>query len=546
MLVNHTKSFTVVLLIAVSGCTIDLGSVDSALRGDAGCVAHTSLGVIVGARAPQACTFFGIPYAAPPTGARRFRPPEPVAPWAASLVATERSRVCPQYRTPPEEYPDAREVFSDEDCLYLDVWTPRVDRARRPVMVFVHGGAGRIGTANEGLYEGTELATRGDVVVVTMNYRLGMLGWTELGGLDPSYAGSGNNGLRDQLAALRWVQDHIRDLGGDPDNVTVFGQSLGATSISAMLATEHPERLMRRAILESGNGYLVHPRALAEGFAAMLLGNAGITRMADLQAMSTPQLLAAQELSLGADAGLVPAIAFAPYIDGSLVLGPVIDRVERGAARDIDLLLGTARDEMRFFGLVNPALFDITQAQYTPLFPPTLAAARDRIFAAYAAAPHPGTTESDAILAMLTDQGLRVPASRMAEAQDRWRPTYLYEFDWFADPFYGAIHSSDLPFVFGTLHLDWVPGGAAALTADRPQLVELAHAMMDAWTSFAHCGDPRWPAYRAPARRTMIFDLQRRVVGHPRDGERALWNDYGFPYLELDLGPARGSAERRR
>jgi para-nitrobenzyl esterase len=351
------------LALAVAGA---IGCAGDADTGEA-CIAQTTLGRIIGTRVDQTCGFFGVPYAAPPIGDLRFRPPAAVAPWG-ELVANDRARVCPQYRSSPEEYPDDREVFADEDCLYLNAWTPRTDAARRPVMVFVHGGAGRIGTANEAMYDGHELARRGDVVVVTLNYRLGMLGWTELGGLDAGYAGSGNNGLRDQLAALAWVRDHVADLGGDPDNVTVFGQSLGAVSISAMLATERPRRWMHRAILESGSGYLVHPRAVAEGFAQRFLGNAGISSLAELAALTTEQLLAAQDLSLGQDAGLLPAIAFAPYIDGDLVLGPVLARLANGDARDIDLLVGNTRDEMRFFGLIDPHLFEITQDQYSPLF----------------------------------------------------------------------------------------------------------------------------------------------------------------------------------
>jgi para-nitrobenzyl esterase len=501
------------------------------------CVARTTLGTIVGSQAAGACRFFGIPYAAPPTGTRRFLPPQPVTAWSRALVANDRSRVCPQPRSFPEEYPDNRARFSDEDCLYLNVWTPAVDRAARPVMVFIHGGAGRIGTANEGMYDGAGLSTRGDVVVVTLNYRLGVLGWTELGGLDPRFAGSGNNGLRDQLAALVWVHDHIRDLGGDPANVTVFGQSVGAASISAILATDRPGRWVRHAILESGSGYMVHPRSLADQLAGLFLGVAGITSMADLQAMSTEQLLDAQGAMLGASPGLLPAVMFAPYIDGELVRGSAIERLAAGNARDVDLLLGTTRDEVRFFGLVDPPIFGITQADYTPLFPAPLAAQRDAIFAAYAAASHPGTSDSDTILAMLTDQGVRVPITRMAEAQSRWRPTYVYELTWSADPFYGAIHSSDLPFVFGTLHVDWIPGGSAALAADRPGLVGLAHAMMDAWTAFARCADPHWPAYRAPSRLTMTFDLERHVVAHPRDELRARWNGFDFAALNLELAP---------
>ncbi len=155
-----------------------------------------------------------------------------------------------------EDYPSNQKVFTNEDCLYLNVWAPKSGRTHRPVIVYIHGGAAIFGNANEARYDGSTLATTGDAIVVTLNYRLGVLGWTELGGLDPKYRGSGNNGLRDQIAALTWIRQHVADFGGDPGNVTAVGESEGAFSLSAMLATDHPQRLFHRAILESGTGYL--------------------------------------------------------------------------------------------------------------------------------------------------------------------------------------------------------------------------------------------------------------------------------------------------
>ena len=267
------------------------------------------------------CSFEGIPYAAPPVGALRFRPPAPVQPWKGVLAATRLRAVCPQDRDLLEEYPDARKRFSDENCLYLNVWTPRPDRQRRPVMVFIPGGAFVVGSASERIYDGALLAARGNAVIVTLNYRLGILGWLELGGLDRSYAGSGNNGLRDQLAALQWVQNNIRAFGGDPRNVTVFGESAGAISVSALLAINRPERYFHRAILESGSGYLVHTRAYAQEIARRHFQAGAIHSIAQLKRMSVNQLLDLQNTVYQRAPLFSGDTYFAPFVDGRLLPG---------------------------------------------------------------------------------------------------------------------------------------------------------------------------------------------------------------------------------
>lgn len=256
-----------------------------------GCAAKIADGRVAGHRELGVCAFEGIPYAAPPVGARRFRPPAAPRPWHGVLAATRARAVCPQDRDLLEEYPDTRTRFTDENCLYLNVWTPKPDGNKRPVMVFIPGGAFVVGSASEPIYNGSHLATRGNAVVVTLNYRLGILGWLELGSLDRSYAGSGNNGLRDQLAALRWVQRNIGAFGGDPHNVTVFGESAGGISVSALLAVDHPERYFHRAILESGSGYLVHTAAYAQEIARRHFQIGGIRSISQLKRMGVGQLL---------------------------------------------------------------------------------------------------------------------------------------------------------------------------------------------------------------------------------------------------------------
>lgn len=502
------------------------------------CRAHTSLGAVAGAAAGGVCAFRGIPYAQPPTGANRFRPPRPARAWAGTLHATDGSRVCPQERDQmSEEYPDGRARFLDEDCLRLNVWTPRPDGRRRPVIVFIHGGAARFGTANEPRYDGARLARATGSVVVSLNYRLGVFGWTELGGLDPSYRGSGNNGLRDQMAALSWVRAHIGAFGGEPRNVTAVGESAGAFSISAMLATAHPERLFRRAILESGSGYLVHSAAYERRLAARFPARS----VAELRRMPTAKLLALQEKTVAAQApGVLGAVYFGPYVDGRLVRRPVIDAVRRGNARGIDVLIGTNRDEVNFFGQQGPEAMAAIAKQYVPaFFPQQLEGRRPAMTSVY----RHGRSARDAVLAMFTDQGLRVPATRLAEAQSRWRPTYLYRFDWQAPHGYGAVHTAELPFVFGTLRFTGIVGGDAALRTDRARMTHLSAQLMDAWGSFARTGDPSrhrrvtrpaWPAYRSPGRSTMLWNLRPSVAHDPGGRERAQW--HGYPFTALNPG----------
>ena len=514
------------------------------------CTAAVSGGRVAGRTEGAVCEFAGIPYAAPPVGARRFRPPAPARPWHGVLRATRPRAVCPQDRDALEEYPTKAKRFTDENCLFLNVWTPRPGGRRRPVMVFIPGGAFVVGSASEPIYDGSKLAARGDAVVVSLNYRLGMLGWLELGGLDPAYRGSGNDGLRDQVAALRWVQRNISALGGDPRNVTLFGESAGAISVSALLATRRPERLFHRAIMESGSGYLVHTAAYQRLVAQRHFTAGSIHSMRQLRALSTSRLLDLQAKVVNAAPLFSGDTYFAPYVDGSLLPGAVVPRLAAGSARHIRVLSGTNENETGYWALYDPSLLDVAPAA-NPFFPTALAAQRDAITAHYRAAL-PGATEGAVTHAMLTDQLFRVPQIRLAEAQARWQPSWMYLFRWHV-PFapgapaaqnLGAIHGIELGFVFGNLDLSTVPRSA---THDPAQLAErrlLSDRMMDAWLSFARTGDPNakhdagvpaWPAYTAAARATMAWDATPAVLDAPADAERSLWD--GEPFATWDFTP---------
>ncbi|WP_157232741.1 carboxylesterase family protein [Kibdelosporangium phytohabitans] len=400
---------------------------------------------------------------------------------------TGELKVCPQFRDNlSEEYPDGNQVYLDEDCLQLNVWAPRTG-GKNPVTVFFHGGASRFGTANEPRYDGTELA-RGGTVVVTANYRLGLLG-------------AGNNFLRDQITALEWVQKRIGSFGGDPRNVTAMGESEGAFSLSAILATDNPQRLMRRVILQSGSGYLTH---------------ASPTPSVDLTGMSTLEILRLQEKMVGENP-LTGAVYFGPYIDGELVKRPVVDALRAGNARGVDLLIGTNRDEMRYFAQFDPDILNLTLEQYRAFFPRELDLGT--VARAYRGEPN-------AALAMLTDQTMRVPATRMAEAQRRWGKAYVYQFDW--GP---AVHTAELPFVFGTMRFTGVPGGQQAHDADPRAAKALSEQMRRAWTSFGRDGNPGWPQYWL--RITKIWDTGARLAIAPKDAQRAAWDGYDFAALRI-------------
>ncbi|WP_232661978.1 carboxylesterase/lipase family protein [Pseudonocardia sp. TRM90224] len=505
-------------------------------QGASGCTAATSIGQIAGRPAGDLCAYKGIPYAAPPVGDLRFKPPQPAAPWQDTLQATDGDRVCPQPAIDEEDYPNDQKAFLDEDCLHLNVWAPQGGSANRPVIVFVHGGAALYGTANGARYDGSTLAAAGGAVVVTLNYRLGALGWAELGNLDPTLRGSGNNGLRDQIAALTWVHDHIADFGGDPGNVTAVGQSEGAFSLSAILATDNPQRLFRRVVLESGSGYMVRSAQLEARNSATFLAATGAKDIAAVRAMSTEALLDATGKAVEASGSAVgSATFFGPYVDGTLVKAPTLQRLAEGNARGIDMVIGTNRDEVLFFAQFDPRIRQLTEQAYSAIFPAALDPRRAEVEAAYHA-DRPGESENDVVLAMVNDQLMRVPATRMAEAQAAWGRTFMYRFDWAPQNGLGAVHTAELPFVFGTLRFTGIPGGAEAMETDRDRLSALSERMVAAWTTFARTGDPStpdlaWPSYAPPKRATMIWDLAQTVENAPRETERAAWDGYAFPAL---------------
>ncbi len=485
-------------------------------------------------RVRGACTrspvsvFKGLPYAAPPTGPNRFRPPQPVASWTGVRDALDYGPTAPKAPyAPPFDLLIPEVDIPGEDCLNLNIWTPD-PAGRLPVMVWLHGGAFTNGSGSVPGYDGTAFARDG-VVLVTLNYRLGAAGF---GLFDDAPA---NLGLLDQIAALNWVQDNIASFGGDPQQVTVFGESAGAMSIGTLLAVPRAEGLFHRAILQSGAAHHTVAPATAARITRHIAALLAVPpTAAGMAAVPADRLLHAQQ-HLRADVSADPDPArwgevalnlmpFEPVVDGELLPGPPIDRIAAGAGASVDLLIGTNTEEFRLFLTPTGVLDQISEHV------PRISAARygldpDHALAVYAAT-RPAATPGDLLAAITTDWFYRIPALRLAEARlaHPAQKTHLYEFAWqppVFDGHLGACHAAELPFVFDNLH---DKGFTALIGTEPPQ--QLADAMHAAWVSFATTGAPGWAPYDTARRTTMRFDSVSSSLADPRPEERALWDGH--------------------
>lgn len=464
--------------------------------------------------------FRGVRFAEAPVGDLRFRPPVGVRPWSGVVDATgfgNRSPQAPMSDLLGPEEPGAL----DEDCLFLNVFTPGTDQAERPVMVWIHGGAYVTGSANS--YDGSIIAAQGDVVVVAINYRLGLLGFLDLSGSDPELAGSASNGIRDQVLALEWVRDHIAAFGGDPNNVTIFGESAGGGSVLGLLATPSADGLYHKAIAHSPGGMSTPPLGLA-GILAPTLGvdEAGLADK--LRSMSAQELVDTHQ-ALGGIAG--------NGIDGVVVTrDPVTAIHERGSA-GVPLVVGTNLDE----GTLFSALVDGDETAMGFMGPMLAGTVLDGADAADylngLKELYPEDTPRQHFERIWVDL-FRRPSIRCGEASNAVGVGgWLYRFDLQSTAYgatMGATHASEIPFTFN----GFVVEGADVLgfhDGSDPTVRTLAEQWSNTLLNFAHTGDPNgaglphWPQYTAATRECLVLDTECRIESDLDAGHQILWGD---------------------
>jgi para-nitrobenzyl esterase len=499
-------------------------------------VVEVSSGKLEGSHEDGLYIFRGIPYAAPPVGNLRWLPPQPVKSWDGVLPVKEYGAIAPQNPMPVTApgMPSFGES-QDEDCLFLNIWTPGLDDARRPVMFYIHGGAFIIGAGSEPVLEGGVLARRGNIVLVSINYRLGALGFMNLkeitGGKIPA---TGNEGLLDQIAALEWVHDNITAFGGNPDNITVFGFSAGGMSIGSLLGMPLARGKFHKAINRSGAanvlGTLDSSVKMSEEYLKVL--NIYSKDSDALRNLTPQQLLdGQQQLGMKVRESESRATPFQPVVDGEVIPEWPLEAIRKGSAKDVPIIAGNSLDELKAMNMMDPAMRSLDEAGLTKrlndLLPPDMVPAlittyRDALKKRGSKADPP-----DILGTISTDLMFRISTIRLIEAQrDNGVPAYNYLFTYKSPAMggaLGAMHGLDSPFLFGNLD----PG----FTGSGPEVESLAVKIQDSCIAFARSGDPScksigtWPVY-GQDRMTMILDKNTRVEAAPYENERRAWDGY--------------------
>lgn len=483
-----------------------------------GAIIKTRLGQVRGLDRGRVKVFLGMRYGKPPVGALRFAPPELAEPWTGVHEAIHLPPIAVQMPSPPL----VASVISgsqplqgrqSEDCLFLNIYTPATDGRKRPVLVWIHGGGYTVGSANE--YDGGVLAAQGDAVVVCINYRLGVFGFTDLSGLDKSLAGSASNGFRDQIAALKWVRDNITDYGGDPGNVTIFGESAGGGSVLALLAAPSAEGLFHRASAHSPGGALVPPPDDLPKLAAALKVS-GANLLKQLRAMSAQELLALQQSA---------SLNCSGCIDGVVITRPYAKAIRERGAAGVPLIAGSMRDEgtlMRELGWIGDD-FALAMASGT------MEGADPTAYLAALRAAHPQADAVELDVLVWTDFFRRACVRATQAATEAGRGGWLYRFDLPSSALggkLGATHGTDIPYIF-----NMIPGGAGIPDGRDPAVRKVAQQWSNTILAFARTGDPNgaglpaWPKYSNRERASLVIDANSRIAHGLDDAHRKLWGD---------------------
>jgi para-nitrobenzyl esterase len=503
-------------------------------------VVQTTAGRVRGIVHDRISAFYGVPYGASTEGVGRFMPPRKPQPWTGvrdTLQYGPRSPQGPSGLIPEDAAEDRREA-AGEDCLRLNVWTPGAGGGRRPVMLWLHGGGFAQGSGSFIIYDGANLARRRDVVVVTLNHRLNVFGFlylAELGG--SKWADAGNAGMQDVVLALQWVRDNIAAFGGDPGNVTIFGQSGGGGKVCALLGMPSAKGLFHKAIAQSGSFVNGASKADATKSAEALMTRLGLkaNQLDELQKMPVDQILAAMAPPAGQTGrgggrgrggpGGGGGLNFGPVIDGGTIPTAPFDPVATAISANIPLLCGSTETEVTFTrGTPLDDMDDQMLRDRMKQLVRTDDAEADKLIAAYRKG-RPGVSNIDVYLIATSDNSFRDGVLTVAErkADLKQAPVYMYYLTWRSpvrDGKLKAFHTLDIPFVFENVDM------ATAMTGANQSRYALQDRMSGAWATFARTGNPNvkglpdWPAFDTARRATMLLDDECKVVNDPNGDER--------------------------
>jgi para-nitrobenzyl esterase len=501
-------------------------------------VAETAFGKVRGVDSHGIKIFKGIPYGADTSGKNRFMPPGEPADWSGVRDALAYGHSAPQRDPVAPPSPGALGVAGrdlpdeGEDCLVLNIWTPAIGSAgasakKRPVMVWCHGGGFATGSGSSPDTDGANLARRGDVVVVSLNHRLNVLGFADLSSLSPEFAASGDAGMLDIVQALKWVRANIAQFGGDPNTVTIFGQSGGGRKVETLLTMPSAKGLFHRAIVESGAAVRVVDLDVAVRNAEQLLAKLGIDKknVKALQQLPVEKIMAAYFAVVKENPSVDPSYGgFSPAVDGKILPQHPFFPSASSVSADVPVMIGNTRTEMTLFSLGDPVAFSLDDAGMRGRVKELLGDHAPAIIELYQKL-NPGATPSH--IYFLIGSDLRYGAPTILAAERRAAlgkgPVYLYYFTWETPVQGGRLkspHTMEIPFAFDNVKI------SARMTGGGEEAMALADKLSDTWIAFARSGDPNtaklphWPAYDSKDRSTMVINNVSKVVNDPLREQR--------------------------
>ena len=486
-------------------------------------IVQTRQGKLRGIVKDGVCEWRGVRYAKAPIGDLRFHSPQPPDKWDGIKNAAEFGSIAPQMKRALGE-----KQSQNEDCLFLNVWSPAADEKKRPVMFWIHGGGFMAGSGSSDLYDGSQFAKNGDVVIVSINYRLGALGFLYFKDM-PNNNFESNLGIKDQIAALQWVKENIAAFGGDPNAVTIFGESAGAVSVLTLMGTPAAKGLFTIAISESGAPDMLWRPKMATDVTTRFLKVLGITpdNLSKLKTIPADSLNSAMEKFVQI-MRVEPSLAktFSPTIDGDLIPYDLATAISKNQAAGIPLLIGTNNNEANLFALRKLKMVPVNAEQLEPYMARVSADSRKRLIKAYKEYPH-----KSGVLSIITDGIFTFPSIHFAELQSGIAPTYMYRFDWYSMGLglvgLKACHGVELPLVFGTLDTGF--GKKLGIMGNKKTIRALSHSVQQSWINFARTGNPNssgqntWQRYDAAGRNTLIFDKNIYSTADPKKEQREAW-----------------------